>query len=388
MANQIIGRVECFGGAGTNTGSLVISFVNLFNFLTVQGPTVGIQRIAYNSGSQLTGQPLTRPAGGGIGYFDSTNSVGANAWGVWRFNSASIPFDLYAQMSTGVNVNNAPATPSFYQGSAVASPVVGFAACWRLDGSGSWGGSTLNNGNDTKSDPVWNIGNSSGCFFPRSNEGRRAGSQSGSRQNTSGFQINTNNAMRAHFFATKDAFVWAVDISNGGAYTYMYVGPYVPFASLSSSIALPAVAITTTVPSAITTQYGPPGGSGGNQGTIALPNLTASGSAGMRADRYGTGLFQVAAFQPNITYPTTASWDEFPILVGADDTPIFGALGFIDNELIREVFNIGTHDTNSTLDRVVIGGTTTAAIHLTMPFHTGTTPGSGATRDGVNFSIP
>lgn len=52
MAGPIVGQVDCYIGSSFTTGSAQFMFVNCYRFLNDNTGTLGIQRIAYNTGSQ------------------------------------------------------------------------------------------------------------------------------------------------------------------------------------------------------------------------------------------------------------------------------------------------------------------------------------------------
>jgi hypothetical protein len=103
-------------------------------------------------------------------------------------------------------------------------------------------------------------------------------------------------------------------------------------------------------------------------------------------DRYGAAFFQNTNAQPNRAFAQNR-FDEWPILVGIYESPNqMGAMGQI-YDFAREIYNVASHDTNADGTRAAFGTTTVAAIKLTLPWHSGTVPGSGATVAGTQFGL-
>jgi hypothetical protein len=112
--------------------------------------------------------------------------------------------------------------------------------------------------------------------------------------------------------------------------------------------------------------------------------VAISGTCTVGIDRYGTTFFQNTNAQPNRAF-ATPMFNEFPLLVGINESPNqIGAVGQTF-DFYREAFNVATHDTNGGKTRAAFGTTTLAAIKLTIPWHSGTVPGSGITRTGIQF---
>jgi hypothetical protein len=88
--------------------------------------------------------------------------------------------------------------------------------------------------------------------------------------------------------------------------------------------------------------------------------------------------------QPNRAFATPI-FDEFPILVGINETPNqVGAVGQFTT-FYREAFNVASQDTNANGTRAAFGNVTIATVKLTIPWFSGTVPGSGVTRAGTAF---
>lgn len=378
MAGPIAGLVECFLTTGFASGTTQSFFVSCFNFLYQSRDLLGLSLVAYHTGAKGTGMANAR----GMGYFDSADPCGTNAFACFRFNSASKPFDLLIQWTdAGTAFGTAPGSPALMNGGAGGN-AFGWAVGQRLDGGPAWNGSSGSNGMDTKGTPVWHPGTSSAAYYPRSNDSIRAGTHGASKQNCLGVSVTSNNAYRAHFFADYDTFAYALDISADNSYTVQYITAYTPLSGVNPDLSYCSFGSTVAVTSPATV-YGDVAGSLG--GGISYPNLALSGTCACTTDRYTT-IFPAVLTQPNRAY-ATPQWNEMPIAVAIYETPSqMGMVGQI-NSFIKEVFNIATHDTNATGTRCVFGDTTVATTKVTLPFHSGTTPGTGLTKGGVYFSL-
>jgi hypothetical protein len=382
MAGPIVGTIEhYFAGAGLTTASVQTFFVNCYNFLNNNTGSLGVQRIAFNTGSQDTGMTLTR----GMNFYDQSNPAGQNAFACFRFLSASVPFDVLIQWTGGSAAGTAPGAPAQINGSTPTN-TFGIAFAQR-SGSTAWGGTTGNAGSDAKSTPVWTSGAVEQAYYPRSNDGVRAGTHAASRQNMMGFSVGSSTDYRAHFIADYDHLAILYDAGADGTYDMIFFGTYTPMSGLSPTIPYFAFHANASIAPAAATAYGTTVGNVPN-GAVPYPNTAVSGTCSVGFDRLGTGFLQNSNAQANKAF-ATPRWDEFPVVVGIFESPSqVGMLGQ-HNTFLREVYNIAVHDTNGDGSRAVFGSSLTlATVKMTLPFHTGTTPGSGVTRTGVRFSVP
>lgn len=381
MSGPIRGSIEhYFAGSGQSTGSAQSVFISCFNFLNDNTGTLGIQRLAYNTGSQNTGMGQFRD----MNYYDQTNPAGDNAFACFRFSSASNPYEILIQYTGNANsLGTAPGAPALLVGSAPTSVfAIAFGQCLV---SSSWNGTTLNNGNDRKGTPVW-VSGSDVAYYPRSNDHRRTGGHAAQKQNMMGVNSFTNVDYRLHMVADYDNFVMLLDQSADTTYMMWAMLKYVPVVDLTAS--LPYCSFyTQTVPMAVTTVYGAVAGTSTDQGGISFPDLITSGTVSLGSDRIGTTFFQAAAAQPNRMFGTQR-FDEYPLYLGGLESPNQVGLAGQHFDFVREVYNIATHDTNLSGTRAVFGGSLTlATTRYTIPWHSGTTPGTGVSRNGIQFGM-
>ncbi len=380
MAGPIKGSIEhLFNGTGLGTGSVQSLFVNVYNFLNNNTGTLGIQRIAYHTGSKETGMVNLR----GMNFYDEANPAGGNAWACFCFSSASVPTYVLIQHSNAVGMGGGAGTPGTFRAAATAN-AMGFAFASRADGGNPWNGSSGSNGQDTKGTPVWHPGTSSLAIAPRSNDGVRSGVHGASRQNLMGFTVATSTDYRLSMVADYDNFVVLFDGGITNAYSILLMSAYTPLSGVTAQapwFALHDAALPLDAASA----YGDLAGSAISNGGIGYPTLSISGTCTAGIDRYtSAGFFQNTSAQPNRAF-ATPRFDEFPIMAGLFETPNqVGATGQVYN-FCREIYNVATHDTNVDGTRACFGSAVVATVKLTIPWHSGTVPGAGITRVGIPF---
>jgi hypothetical protein len=380
-------------GTTANYGDL---YSTIFNFLTgSQAQSLGIQRIAYNTGSAA--------AGTGIDYTDTVNKVGANAWSCWLFMSATIPFYMLLQGTYGVAFGTAPGNPGTFF-NLTNNATVAFATAFLGNGAtgsnGPWNGTTNNNGVDNKGAIVWKTGSTGNIIddmlhvFPRSNSG--AGTYAALKQSTVPIGWYDQTVLqRLNFVCDENNILFVVDPNNVNNYTCTYFGKYVP---RSGSVAKPYVMLQSTIGNTNyntltdTTQvHGTAAGSQavGEGGIAIYPTPTdktlsaISGTAGVVASTINEAMTTV--LQPNIM-SGSQFWDEWPIFLTFYELPWWaGYAGYVD--WVRSVFNVTQGDTNGDLTRAFFAVNTAVASYrkISMPWDGITVPGTGLSRTGSIF---
>ena len=138
------------------------------------------------------------------------------------------------------------------------------------------------------------------------------------------------------------------------------------------------------LPFAVNTTYGITTGVAPGGG-VCFPSASATRTTKqLILDRYG--LMTTAIYHPNKTF-VTMSFTEFPLTLLTNEVNEQGYIGQ-HNEFFREIFNTPTHDTNAAGTRAAFGDASVATVKLTVPWHSGTAPGSGVTRAGVQWTLP
>ncbi len=394
MAGTVIGKIDCDISA-LNTASSQEQFKNLFDFFEQMVTAGYATRIALQWGA----------SGTGTDYHDGANPFGENAFAVFRMNgktsgnSASardgviLPdFDYFVliQWADSVNFGLSPGDPGHtnnndtIDGSAIAVAV-------REDGTSPWGGTTNNDGTDSKGAVVWTDGGSTAHVFPTNNEleaGARYADKSGCRR----WYDSATSTARIHMVGDADGFVMFADVADNTAYYVTYIGVYEPLAGLTPP--MPLVCLTCDA----TTWYN---GTGVSWGSLDCGNQYEGGvlSAHMATDGMawctvgmGVGGVLENIVQPN-TEPTTAEHDAFPIRVavsGIGRNPggrnwRSGYVGDLPTNLIQVVDNVATETTNAALTRAFLGINTVTSYKHSVPWDGVTVPGTTLTRAGVTF---
>jgi hypothetical protein len=329
---------------GTGSQGATDLFITMYKFLVSSGSTVaGIKLIANNFGSV---------PGSGFNYWNQTNPVGNNAWSVFCFTSASIPFYMLLQFGTssigsseGGVIGQPPGNPGSATNNAsnyTQNGGVGIQFAMRSDGGNPWTGTTGALGADTKSNPVWTTGSNyfdpaAAFVWPRCN----SVSGSGAVTLTSGSRavcltiapqayMNGINAsgMRLHLACNFDNIAIARDMfSTVGNYNYMWFGKYTTFTGSwpqnSSSVA-PAVPYamlwrelenaSPTIAVGTANVYGSTSGDSEREGGIAHPFLSGQ-VVGCSVDAPANLMAFNAGYQPNTMYSTPLTYDEFPMVL-------------------------------------------------------------------------
>jgi len=226
----------------TNRHVFQETFVNLYNFLNSTCSSIGVTRIAYNSGS----------AGTGMDYWDGTSPTGNNAWATFKFNSATTPFYVLIQYTESATFGSTPGNPGLRD---AVNTNYGLAVSFALnsDGTTPWNGTTLNNGSDAKGSSVWKVGAggvSRLYTFPRSNYS--TGSHATNRENMMTlmkssvysqpdfFNMTTEGGHGAvsHFFADENNLLLLTDPGALGNYNAIWFGPYTARNGITADVPL------------------------------------------------------------------------------------------------------------------------------------------------------
>lgn len=355
------------------------AYTSLFRFLSSPQATAnGITRIAYHTGA-------ISPAGGGINYWNEAKSTGNNAWSVWQWASASVPFYMMVQFTTGGNFGTSPGNPGLIDGSSTNNGL-GFAFALRADGGSPWVGSTRNDGTDTKAVPVWNSGSSQLFVWPRSNS--ISGTTTANRENM--FAVPTAHAggfpafgSRFHLICDQEHVLLVGDEGGDQTQIYLFFGKYSPRSGSTNTV--PYVSLRnasegSTNPFAFGVYGQITASANANDGGICSPVLLASGVKNVEVTCYND--FFAAGYQPNMAvYPP--GFDEFPMYVGASESPTFGGyLGHID--WMKYVWGPEPQSVSAAGDRIYLGGANTI-IKLSVPWVQGVTMGVNTSRSGVIF---
>lgn len=343
------GKVNCYNGPGGGAKQTSSdAFKNMFDLLSAQTGSGIVTRIAYNTGSGVPG--------GGTGLYDEANPFGNNAWACFRFNSSSNrSWEWYMLIQTASgsgNFGDAPGNPGTVEG--VNEPIGGnegvlaIQAASMVDISGvsvsPWNGTTGNNGNDNKGDPVWVTQSLDDRMYilPRSNADD--GNFSSSRQNMADMFSSTASVLTAiyHIVISEDGLVFVMDAAENNLWSVSYIGTYTPRPYLTSSIPTPLVMFINDAAGAGVLNTGiVVGNRAGNaiwQGGVTLPGSTFS----FEIDRYDASIFAVDESSDPVSVNGRPIYNSFgiPLVVYDTEADEYGFVGYIDNELYRDVFGM------------------------------------------------
>jgi len=367
------------------SGTIQAMFKVTYDFLN-SGSDLGIQRLAYNTGTRPSDCGQT-----GTNFYDQNQPFGDNSWACFRFASASVPFDILIQYSgTGVTFGNTTNDHAKIGGSAAASQNnFGIAVATAFSGSTAidpWNGTTTLSGSDRKGTAVWTSGSATNrlSVFPRSNAFGGSFVTTNDDMVAFVFQFSTSAPHRYQIVASKDSIYIARDQWDDSAYDkFFYAGSYNPISGSSPTVPFVVWSPLTTNETAGTqipattvgTSYSTDGG-------IAHPLFVDTKFLSIDRLSYFN---QTTALQPNNSFSPT-QYDEFPIYVGMNETTSsYGICGTLD--FVREIYKTNVHDINNVTQRAVLGSdSSVSSIKHSIPWVSGTTPGTGTTRAGVQFS--
>lgn len=255
------GHTPDYFNRGLKATAVQQPFVTMYNFLnssTALG--LGIVRRAYNFGSTSDliagGFDTVTSEGTGMDYFDRTNPAGNNAWAVFEFTNANPSFWILIQYAGETEFydttvfGDAPGAPGYIQGwiTYPKSPGFGISVAFKKDGSKPWGGTTNNNGADTKGSVVWVSGS---VPFPRPN--RFGGDGLYGQASETGFSFTDAGSFMTlhegfhtaspqpetdrpfdslngvmHIIVQEDTLLILSDAFGAGQYNFFYFGKYDP----------------------------------------------------------------------------------------------------------------------------------------------------------------
>jgi hypothetical protein len=384
-------------------------FVSFYNYLiSAQAQAVGVTLKASNYGLVYGGM------GTGFDYWDQANPTGNNAWALFQWASASVPFYTLLQVATGSGVKlpqsfgDYPGNPgAIYQEQITNYDGVGIQFAALANKGDPWNGTSGSLGSDTKGSPVWTSGSSVLYVWPRSNN------VSGTHNTVKDFcatilttreirpSVSTNANSQIHLTIDENNFHIAKNTFGAttlsGAYGYQYFGKYnvfsgshredmvcnpdVPYVMLwldknmynyghNPSVHVDFGSISVAGESHV---YGLLDGIvlDALNGGVAYPSINESeknlGVVQCVIGSLGTWPYD-NAFNPNYAFPT-ASYDEYPILVFMNEylTQNFAMLGQI--EFMRLICGVNVGTTNSDMSRICFGSTGSSALsRYTVPW--------------------
>jgi hypothetical protein len=434
MATTIYGKIDCYsdivGASGISdarlTNETYVQAYKFMQYLQTEGVT---ELYTMYSGSVTSGGSF------GVGYWDEPTRFGNFPFSVWRFkpNAAtgrSWDWYLMLQCTSGANALDsatAQALPVRTEdnNSAVNAYLFLTAGAFALNATGDsitpWSGSVNTAGSAAKGAIVWTSGSSAGStvhVFPRINNAsgtfvvNKQCMQASTRFGTGGSR--TQVRARTHFFSDGDSFLMLQDAAstNGGSptlaqnYNITYYGPYsmidaisqsnpgkvlgisgskgfLAFGSRAENAESTVYSTNTTIPNEV------------QIGTATATAATREGGVfattgtGVRVLNLSYGNYNTTTYSPNKLINSGSVYDEKALMVmSVGETNFNGMAGYLNTPLIRSVVGLQSHDVRADGLRAVFGATNTVTLPMaSTPWSGSNSPGTGLTRDGINFTI-
>jgi hypothetical protein len=390
----------------TDTRILQEAFCLLNNFLAGCSDT-GVTRIASYYGAAQSNAYMT-VTGTGFGTWDTGASAGTNAWVLYRFGSAVVPFYVLIQwcgMGIALGATGAPAS---YQVSTPTGACLVASFAYRPDGSSPWNGTTNNNGADTKGSLVWKSGS---YIFPRSNSLYGTDVATASRMLvmlgvTNLITHASTPHVRMYVVLDEDNFIVTFDIASSvntsrEAFQAMtYFGKFTPMQDMFYS-SQPYWCMTDgNYANVLGNKFGNSyvfgqktfAGTDGYtnnpnmEGGIAHPSVL-SGTVGYSIDTPGWSMMQNVYTNPGPEYTTTTSattgsFTETPLLLIMNEaSSVSGFTGLVGySDWLRTIFGVMPYTTLNNKTRIAIGPAP-FSIKYTVPWSSGSyAPGTNISR--------
>lgn len=418
------GKLDCYSSVASTQVLIDEMYKGTMDFLSYLSGSNEVDLIAWNSGSGAAAATFENRT-----YSDGSFPFGGGAFSLWKFRTNSRrnwEWYLYLQRADATGASEAailynwtlPITGSggtadgmIFTNSSTSNRGIIMQAAMCVSGTTSfnpWNGSTsqgaanasIGAGNGSVR---WVSGSNDRRLYvlPRSND--LGGVHVTQKANATIFAMTQATSARYHFMYDGDALQMMYDAGANNTYAYNYVGGFEMRSALTASgicgsdygflmyayqpdaTGEPAV-ITDTL--SFNTTFGDVSGSAGGSSTgvgggIVCPvKVAVSGSKGARISVQEN--WSASGYQPS-TY--TNKFDEFPVLVGASESPFLGFLGNLNTGMVRVMRDVQVHDTTADFSRAVFAGTTTLSnLSISTPWTGSNPPGISTARTGSQFT--
>lgn len=365
MAGTIVKSLD---HKGTTTGANAVQeqFTILFLFMEAMVAAGHMTRIALQWGS----------GGTGTQFWDEATPFTENAFAVYTWGSgAGTARDILIQWASTDAFGASPGDPGALNGST--GDGVGIAMATREDGTSPWGGTTNNDGTDTKGTPVWTPGSSVVHAIDRANT--VGGSYAANSENCLRVALAAPNAMRMHVVGDLDNMVILSSETDDGSYRCVTLGRFVGRSGFSGPNPLYCVAdMAATMWTE--TVYGTTHGTGTREGGV-LGRSSADGVASvLLAEARYNGLLTVN-LQPN-QQVVPQKLDGVVPLLAYNDPARYGLVGSPDGEVLAVFFTDTNQSVDPTAARAYVGANAGSTQRWGIPWDGGPAPGVGVTRAG------
>lgn len=262
MALKVLSNVKIGGFLSSNfkdVRGMQEGFVRLIKFFD-NCSSIGVSRIASNYGLAVSPYASSSPSINlnalGFGYWNDQINAGPNAWAVYKFNNATVPFYVLIQWGVAATDSNsgnafgfAPGNPGTVPGQAFTGDGgIGIQVAMRSDGGNPWNGTTNNNGADTKGSTVWTAPTIDKLFiWPRSNS--PGGTQVAGTQSIPGSRAHCNSILHSSqsdigtailtiftVIADENNVLINNDLRGTGNHNIFYFGKYLPISGTSPPV--------------------------------------------------------------------------------------------------------------------------------------------------------
>jgi hypothetical protein len=369
MAGTIRGSIEHLISA-TGQNFNVDHFIAAVKFLESHPSWTSIA----SWGRGATGAPSTWDYSGGA------NVPGSNAWVVFQNTGGAYSWFVMLQFSwsdifgnPGTGGEPGDVQSDYYNGVQMAFDTSG--------GTNIWNGTTNNDGTDTKGAVVWVPDGGTVVVHPRSNGS--GGTFVTPKEAHAQMVAAAGAPGRFQLLADDDYLWWGSDLSNNGSYDSAgYMGPFTP----DDGVTMPGPPLLMYQQGGDLSDYGAVGTLDNSSPTDEGGVIAAVGqdqSRIFKCPMHG-GWFSTTQ-QPN-AQRSPASHDEIAIPLCVDDADGSGTFGYLGKiELVKMAFNVPTHDTNGAMTKAFFGSASTATRHWIVDWDGSTVPGTGGTREGIQF---
>ncbi len=324
----------------------------------------------------------TNNGGTGEDFHDQTNPLGENSFIYTEFDQGVARFGILVQFADAGSFGASPGNPALLQDSASLDGI-GIQMAWREDGTSPWGGTTNDDGLDTKGTPVWTAGGSTVHVFPRSNNpGPPLGDHNTNKENM--MRVGADDATgfsRHHWVANENGLFTLSSVSDNSEYTASYLGRYTPRTGLAA-LTQPYCAISHNAGSLMwDSGSGVLWGSttGGTSFEGGIVGRLSEGVARMSINFSPTAQDDVA-YQPNqLIVPNEFEGSRLTVF---QREVVSSLCGYVDPELFFILYNSTANQTNAAASRAYLGTATQAARKWAINWDGGAPPTSNNTRLG------
>lgn len=364
MAGTIRGRIESLVNEADEHLNAGVIFKNVYDVLSSH-PNTTLISLGYGGGT-------------GTDYPDGANPFGDNAHFVFRFDSAATPWYLFCTVggiSSAVAASNVQvdgSTPFSSNATVCVSAAVGIGG-----DENPWNGTESADGTDTKPTQLWADPGGGGTnvqVVPASNSD--SGSDGSNKNNCLGLygESSPGQTVRYQIVCDDDtiAFIW--DERDNGTWEYTVLGTLDDSPHLAS-YDKPLFGFTDTAPPAMNSSLGV------DYSGATHPDDTVLTWQGLEIEPLQNTSLHNADYYPD---DFGARYPLFPLCFGSVTTGNQGYLG--ETSFVRVGYSIPSGDTDTALEFAAFGTLTTNQVVYLFPWDGATTPGTGTTRAGVDFT--